>query len=319
MSLILRQGLDADRLLVNFDSGEMVWTTDSQQLFVGDGSTPGGLNISSQLHDHDVRYFLKAEVVGLLSLKADVTALTAHTSSTAEHRIINDTGTSLTDLWSASKILAALATKAGVLHNHNTLYYTKAEVDLLVTNDEFVKVNATDTASSYLAEKVAPGNGMTILLNSVDFADNRLQFISDVYVTPINGFPMPVYINTLKGNKILSTTIGSYSWSEIKLSNNDWMEVGTARDTRTGHIMPFDGTLVGITVHISDTNNETGTITIFKNAAQIHTFNVSGANEQASVDMNINVDFNLTDKFRIRYQGGAIEDTLVSILVQWRA
>jgi cytoskeletal protein CcmA (bactofilin family) len=47
MSLRLRRGTDAERAAVVFDAGEIVYTTDTEQVWVGDGSTPGGMLISS--------------------------------------------------------------------------------------------------------------------------------------------------------------------------------------------------------------------------------------------------------------------------------
>jgi hypothetical protein len=42
MSLRIRRGTDAQRSGITFDMGEIVWTTDGQQLWVGDGLTQGG-------------------------------------------------------------------------------------------------------------------------------------------------------------------------------------------------------------------------------------------------------------------------------------
>ena len=47
MSLRIRRGTDAQRTGVTFDQGELVYTTDGQQLWVGDGITQGGANILS--------------------------------------------------------------------------------------------------------------------------------------------------------------------------------------------------------------------------------------------------------------------------------
>jgi hypothetical protein len=47
MSLKLRRGTDAERAAVVFNAGELVYTTDTKQLWVGDASTPGGILISS--------------------------------------------------------------------------------------------------------------------------------------------------------------------------------------------------------------------------------------------------------------------------------
>ena len=43
MALKLRKGTDAERLLVTFSEGELIYTTDTKQIFVGDGSTTGGV------------------------------------------------------------------------------------------------------------------------------------------------------------------------------------------------------------------------------------------------------------------------------------
>lgn len=46
MPLQLRRGLDAARTSTVFDEGEPIWTTDTTQLFVGDGVTPGGVLVA---------------------------------------------------------------------------------------------------------------------------------------------------------------------------------------------------------------------------------------------------------------------------------
>lgn len=43
----IRRGLDSQRTAVTPDVGELLYTTDLKQLFVGDGSTAGGVLVSS--------------------------------------------------------------------------------------------------------------------------------------------------------------------------------------------------------------------------------------------------------------------------------
>jgi hypothetical protein len=43
MALKLRKGTDAERLLITPASGELIYTTDTKQIFVGDGTTAGGV------------------------------------------------------------------------------------------------------------------------------------------------------------------------------------------------------------------------------------------------------------------------------------
>lgn len=51
MALRLRRGTDAERLLITPADGEMIWTTDTQELYVGDGTTVGGIRITGALND----------------------------------------------------------------------------------------------------------------------------------------------------------------------------------------------------------------------------------------------------------------------------
>ena len=43
----IRRGVEAQRALVTPDAGELLFTTDDKQLFVGDGATAGGLLIGT--------------------------------------------------------------------------------------------------------------------------------------------------------------------------------------------------------------------------------------------------------------------------------
>ena len=47
MALQVRRGTNSERLGVTFAPGELVYTTDSKGLYVGDGSTPGGVDVVS--------------------------------------------------------------------------------------------------------------------------------------------------------------------------------------------------------------------------------------------------------------------------------
>lgn len=47
MALKVRRGTDAERAVVVFEEGEIVYTTDQKTVFIGDGTTPGGVPISA--------------------------------------------------------------------------------------------------------------------------------------------------------------------------------------------------------------------------------------------------------------------------------
>lgn len=48
MALQLRRGTDAERVNVTFAEGELIYTTDNQKLWVGDGITEGGIAVISE-------------------------------------------------------------------------------------------------------------------------------------------------------------------------------------------------------------------------------------------------------------------------------
>ena len=45
MSLQIRRGIESQRSGIVFDEGEISWTTDTNKLYVGDGTTAGGINV----------------------------------------------------------------------------------------------------------------------------------------------------------------------------------------------------------------------------------------------------------------------------------
>ena len=45
----IRRGLEADRTSITPATGELIYTTDERKLYVGDGSTAGGLPVESDL------------------------------------------------------------------------------------------------------------------------------------------------------------------------------------------------------------------------------------------------------------------------------
>ena len=47
MSLRIRRGTNAERSGVTFLEGELVYTTDTKKMFVGDGTTVGGIAVDS--------------------------------------------------------------------------------------------------------------------------------------------------------------------------------------------------------------------------------------------------------------------------------
>lgn len=56
MSLRIRRGTEGQRSSKTFDLGEILWTTDGQKLYVGDGVTPGAIDVAAQLAGQHMSY-----------------------------------------------------------------------------------------------------------------------------------------------------------------------------------------------------------------------------------------------------------------------
>ena len=105
MALRLRRGTDAERLLVTPLEGELIYTTDTKILYIGDGTTVGGLQVTGAFPDsiddlNDVDISSVAPVVGQI-LKWDGTKFSpadlVNAGSQINADIIADDSTLLVD------------------------------------------------------------------------------------------------------------------------------------------------------------------------------------------------------------------------------
>lgn len=71
----VRRGTDAQRILVTFALGELVWTTDTHLLYVGDGSTAGGIVFAVPSHTQAI-----STITGLQDA-LDAKAATSHSQA----------------------------------------------------------------------------------------------------------------------------------------------------------------------------------------------------------------------------------------------
>ena len=72
MSLRIRRGTESQRTGVTFNSGEIVWTTDLQQLWVGDGVTQGGKPVvGPNITGYGLTYNNTTHTIGVAGLTTD--------------------------------------------------------------------------------------------------------------------------------------------------------------------------------------------------------------------------------------------------------
>ena len=185
--------------------------------------------------------------------------------------------------------------------------------DDLAATDEAIIFDGTNNVSM-TGQQIA--DGVVNILN----LDNGLGF------STINGQEILTFDDPTRASKTLSIDSNNYTYSDNSLSDGSWIEIGNAVDTDAGHIMPFNGTLVGITAMSENPGaGNTYEIDLFINGA-LSTAGIAtltGAGVDTDVDMTLNIDFAQGDRLRLQVDQtagtGTMQDTVVDLIVRWRA
>jgi hypothetical protein len=152
MALRIRRGTDAQRSGVTLEMGEIVWTTDGQQLFVGNGVTQGGTAvIGAQILGYGLAY-------DSLNKRIEVTGLTTDdvTQGTNNKYFSNELAVDAV----GAALVAGNLTNVGI-----TFTYSQ-------TQDDAGRINATvaldGVGISAVVDDTAPQLGGSLDLNSHD-------------------------------------------------------------------------------------------------------------------------------------------------------
>ena len=70
-TILLRRGLEANRLNFTPAAGELIWSSDGQRLWMGDGVTAGGISITAVIEANYIQNAEKAVANGVATLGAD--------------------------------------------------------------------------------------------------------------------------------------------------------------------------------------------------------------------------------------------------------
>lgn len=141
-------------------------------------------------------------------------------------------------------------------------------------------------------------------------------------ITVINGQPTLTLVDTTRTNKILSVSENPIRFTDNKLKNNEWLQIGQTNHRESAYIAEFNGTVTFASGHCQKVSNNTKYIHIIINdtdMGQIGLF--AGALDDNFINTTINIDFNQGDRIRLQAKDGTpgrIEDTIVKIILKWR-
>ena len=131
--------------------------------------------------------------------------------------------------------------------------------------------------------------------------------------------------STRTGSPTLSVESLNFTFSDNSVGNNNWIEIGNAIDTDSGHIMPLNGMVVGATVHCEDVGaGNTYTLELFRDATDVGDLftGLTGTN-YTDTDPTLEFTFTAGQKLRIRSSRtagtGVMQDIVVNLQVRWQA
>ena len=219
MALRLRRGTDAQRQLVTPLDGELVYTTDTKKLYVGDGTTAGGnavdtagTNLGSNLDlsgfnitgtgnvqvDGNITATGNLTVDGNFTLGGNITVGDASTdtinfAAKIESRLIPDVsgarnvgspsnkfGTVYADFLSVSDSIEATSLNANIIGNDSTVLLNVATGAVNVSGTLKGNVNASDNTSFFNATSKAVNAGAATFTGAVSAASVTSTFDGDL-------------------------------------------------------------------------------------------------------------------------------------------
>lgn len=137
-----------------------------------------------------------------------ITNLVGHTGDATIHRSINDAGTAVTDLWSASKITTSLSGKANTSHTHVSADITDFESTLTGTTRSFTKQQVFGSAT--LSNTAGPVGWDLDVAQSAVLVTAQNHTIQN----PTNGIDGAVYILAVNQSSTHTLTWDTnYTWS----------------------------------------------------------------------------------------------------------
>ena len=266
-----------------------------------------------------------------LDLLLDVSDLPAFTGSVvgADTIAVNNAGTT------EQVALSTLITDLGILTSVSASV-DEDELGIVVTGGDTIGLTIdtlTDPGDDLAAtdefvihDKSEGTGGANRKITGTNVAEGVASILGivDLTFSTINGQTILTYEDGTR-TKTLSVDSNTYTFSDNTLDDGSWVEIGNAIDTDAGHIMPFDGTIVGVTAMTENANASTYELDLFINGAldSAGIATLTGTGIDTDVDMTLDRDFSQGDRIRIQVDrtagSGIMQDTVVNLLVRWRA
>jgi hypothetical protein len=216
MSLRIRRGTDSQRQQITPDEGELIFTTNTQKLYMGDGITQGGINIGQTLAGTGLVFDSITQTLqatgggnqgggGILSVSADLNPALGGNLNLNSRNItgtgnidINGTVKATTGLGANLPLNSFNITGTGNININGTLSVTGLGADLSITGRSIIgsgNINTTGTL------------GVSALSKDLSLGGNTINGSGNIYITGALT-ATTIYANTGLGGDLLLNNYG---------------------------------------------------------------------------------------------------------------
>jgi Major tropism determinant N-terminal domain len=270
IKLKVRRGTDVQRKLITLDTGEIGYTTDSKRLFVGDGSTIGGLGAGMKFYsgvistaaagDGNISTVQTGDIVydTTLSQFYVLTGAPSRYADTTAYRVFGlvNTTTVNTNVSAATQLsitgpltayaLSARTTNTPALTTSNVVIFGGAPNSAPGIGSPSVFIGEVGDGSSFTTSSVTSGFNIVY-----DETNNRL-------VTAMQGFSnsltaIVVDVNNRIGINTLTPTASLTIQGDLSSSNNIYGANLSASNTVYGRNLSASNTVYGANLSASNT------------------------------------------------------------------
>lgn len=257
MALQIRRGTEAERLTITPLQGELLYTTDSKQLFLGDGTTIGGVSISEQAQDA-IASLVSGSHTGIY-FTYDDTANTLTATVTGGVDSLN----TLTDV-----AISGVANDDILKYGGPGVGWINGTIGIDVLNDVTITAPVTDNILKY--DGASWVNGSIGIDSLADVAVSTVASNDVIFYNGSTWANGSIPLDALADVQIISPSIGQV----IKFDGTSWInsndEIGSLGSTldslsdvilitpTVGQALTFDGTdwvNTTISLSLSDLSN----------------------------------------------------------------
>ena len=252
MSLRIRRGTDAQRTGKTFELGELVYTTDDQQLWVGDGVTAGGVAVvGATIAGYGLTFNNSTNRIEVSGITTDDVSQGINNKYFSTELAVDAVGAAL---------VAGNLTNVGITFTYSQTQDDAGRINATVDPSAFVDLGLTD-----IVNDTTPQLGGSLDINSFNITGTGdVSIIGDITATggtitadaygTVNAKKLLLTDNTSSGiinaGLVLTTNVGPSngdSWFSIKTHHNEASPAAVAanftrsRGTSTAQTTLIDG------------------------------------------------------------------------------